>query len=187
MVYINHDYRFIVIENPKSGSTTLLDVLGRSLGLTIPRKTRLRVIHMTVKEAKLEYGCYWDLYLKISTYRDPIQRFISSAFMRVAVAHYDISYVEHGTPLDLVKLETFYLKNKSDYCYCRPQTDYIAEMDYLVHLDNFQADYNRLCVKLGIPTVSVPVLNKNPKLDKKSKNNLYNLDQMKSLYNRIYS
>jgi hypothetical protein len=181
MVYINHEYHFIVIENPKSGSTTLLDVLGRSLGITIPRKTRLRVIHMTVNEAKLEYSQYWDIYLKISTYRDPIQRFISSSFMSATVAHYDISYIEHGTPLDLSKLETFYLKNKSDYCYCRPQSDYTDNMDYLIHLDNFQEDYNILCTKLGIPTVSVSVLNKNPKLK------LYKLGQMKSLYDRIYS
>lgn len=45
MVYVNHEYRFIVIENPKSGSTTLLDALSKSLGINISRTKRCNYIH----------------------------------------------------------------------------------------------------------------------------------------------
>ena len=58
MVYINHEYRLIVIENPKSGSTTLIDVLGQSLKQKILRKTKLAFIHMTAREAKELYREY---------------------------------------------------------------------------------------------------------------------------------
>jgi len=180
MVYINHEYRLIVIENPKSGSTTLVDTLGQSLKLKIPRKTKLAVIHMTSKEAKELYKKYWDTYLKVTTYRDPLKRFISSSFMPAAIANYDISHIEHNTPLDTVKLEQFYKNRIDNYCFCRRQTDYTDDMDFLIRLDNFQEDYNLLCDRLGIEKVNVPVRNKN------TRDPLVDTDTMKEVYCRIY-
>ena len=37
MVYIDDEYRFIFIDNPKSGSTTITNALRLALGKKIPR------------------------------------------------------------------------------------------------------------------------------------------------------
>ena len=56
MVYIDHLNRIIVIENPKSGSTTLIKCLELILGLSISRKTPNHIIHTTSEDAQKMYG-----------------------------------------------------------------------------------------------------------------------------------
>jgi hypothetical protein len=95
MVYINHQYKIIVLENPKSGSTSLVKSLEKSLCVSIRSNIhRIKNIHMTVSEAKHEFAEYWDSYLKITTIRDPMKRFISYALMRSHISLYDINHIE---------------------------------------------------------------------------------------------
>ncbi len=180
MVYINHQYKIIVLENPKSGSTSLVKSLEKSLRVIIRSNiNRIKNIHMTVDEAKHEFAEYWDTYTKITTIRDPLKRFISSALMRSHIARYDISHLEHGTPLNIEKLENHYIKNKDSYCFCRSQDEYTTGMDILIHIDHFQEDYKNFCDKLGIPSIIVPHLNKN-------KNKIETDIDFKKIYNKIY-
>jgi hypothetical protein len=47
MVYINDEYKFIFIENPKSGSTSIIRTLSKSLGVPISRTPFLKNAHQT--------------------------------------------------------------------------------------------------------------------------------------------
>ena len=179
MVYIDHRYKLIVIENPKSGSTTLLKCLEESLNIKISRKTSIKRIHLQSHEAREEYKDYWDTYLKVSTYRDPLERFISSALISGVIAKYDISHLEHGTPLDIVKLENFYKTNKDTYCYCVDQCMYTTGMDFLVRVSHFQEDYDKLSDMLKVPKIQVPHLNKNSI-------GINKIIDFKLLFNKIY-
>ncbi len=160
MVFIDHEHRIIVIENPKSGSTTLIKSLELALGVKIPR-TSMKVIHATSEDARKMFSEHWDQYLKISTVRDPFERFVSSALMRAHVARYDINHIESGSPVDIDKLKENFKKYKYTYCFCRPQQQYTSGMDVLVRVDHFQEDFDALCDRLGKPRITVPHMNKN--------------------------
>jgi hypothetical protein len=180
MVYINHRYKIIVLENPKSGSTSLMKSLEKSLNINIRSNVnRNKNIHMTSFEAQKEFAEYWDIYLKITSVRDPLERFISSVLMTGNIARYDPEHLQHGTPLNVESIVKYYIKNKDKCCYCRSQNDYTTGMDILINIDNFQEDYDSLCDKLGILKISIPHLNKN-------KNKIQtDIDYLK-IYTRIY-
>lgn len=178
MVYINHEYHFIIIENPKSGSTTLLDALSKSLDVDISRKSRCNYIHLTSQEAKKDYSEYWDSYLKVTTYREPFKRFCSSVLMRNHIAHFDINHIEKGSPINFNKFLKHYQENKEKCCFCKSQEQFTNGMDYLINIDNFQEDYNTFCDKLGIPKIKVQHLNEN-------KNKKINVNLLKSIYNNL--
>ena len=163
MVYINHEYKIIVIENPKSGSTTLLDALSKSLGVDISRKSRCNYIHLTSADAKKDYLDYWDSYLKVTTYREPFKRFCSSILMRNHIAHFDIEHIETGSPINFNKFIKHYQQNKEMCCFCKSQEQFTNGVDHLIDVDNFQEDFDKLCDKLCVPKIIVPHLNKNYK------------------------
>ena len=98
MVYINHEHKIIVIENPKAGSTTLVNSIETALGVTISRKFR---------------------------------------------------------------------------------NNYTTGIDVLVHIDNFQEEFDNLCDRLNIGHIVVPHLNKNQ--------SSYITDpSLKELFDRVY-
>ena len=118
---------------------------------------------MTAQEAKHEFAEHWGTYLKITTFRDPLERFISSMLMTGNIARYDPAHLQYGTPLNVDAIEKYYIKNKDTCCYCRSQDDYTTDMDILIRISHFQEDYNSLCNKLNIPSITIPHLNKNKK------------------------
>jgi len=145
MVYINDNYKFIFIENPKSGSTSILKALERALKIKIKRETSPSMAHMTVDQVKNMCPEKWSSYLKVSTFRDPFKRFCSSINYRL---HQQKNY---RTEEDLVR----HLKNPNRCPYCRKQEDYTKECDFLIRLDTIQSDFDTFCNKIGISSVKV--------------------------------
>jgi hypothetical protein len=161
MVYINDQYRFIFIENPKSGSTSILKALSESLNIPIHRTPHLQNAHQTCDQLKEVYPDKWKKYMKVTTWRNPDQRFCSS-----------INYPRHHhlrglrTFQDLQKhLEQQYPYHSSKpFCqYCIPQEEFLKEVDFVIHLDNIQEDFDHFCFKVGIPQVTVNKINQNYK------------------------
>lgn len=181
MVYIDHQYKIIVLENPKSGSTSLIKSLEKSLRVTIRRNIhRHKNIHMTAKEAMHEFAEYWDTYLKITTLRNPLERFISSALMPGHIARYDPDHLQHETSLNADAIVKYYIKNKDSYVFCRSQDEYTTGMDVLIRIDHFQEDYDALCDRVGMPRTIVAHFNKN------NKKTGFNHIDFASIYERIY-
>ena len=65
MVYINNQFKFIFIENPKSGSTSILKTLEKALKVKIKRESSPSMAHLTVNQVKSKYPDKWNNYLKV--------------------------------------------------------------------------------------------------------------------------
>ena len=172
MVYINDQYRFIFIENPKSGSTSILKALSESLNIPINRTPHLQNAHQTCDQIKQSYPDKWDEYLKVTTWRDPYNRFCSSVnYPR----HHHLrglcnfeqmkQHIERQYPYDTLK----------PFCqYCISQEKFTDGVNFIIKTDSIQEDYNQFCLKVGIP--SVPIKNINTNNVK-----IYTEDQIKEL------
>jgi len=174
MVYINDVYRFIFIENPKSGSTAILSALSRSLGIQpIQRDLKKQNAHLTCKEVKELVGLErWNSYYKVSTYRDPLKRFLSSAnYPRHSMLRGFRTFDEYQTHLNDV------LSGKSKCQYCIPQSEYL-DVDFLIHTDTIQEGYDTVCNKIGIPSVDIKQINKNS-------TKLFDTERLTEIYNQI--
>ena len=157
MVYINDQYRFIFIENPKSGSTSILSALSQSLDIQpIQRDLKKQNAHLTCTQVKELVGQErWNSYFKVSTYRDPLKRFLSSAnYPRHSMLRGFRTFDEYQIHLNGV------IEGKSKCQYCIPHSEYL-DVDFLIHIDNMQKGYDEMCLKLGIPTVTIKIINKN--------------------------
>ena len=77
MVYIDHEHKFIFIDNPKSGSTAITNALRTALGKQIPRGSP-KEVHLTSAQIREAFPTEWAEYLKVTTWRDPVRRFASA-------------------------------------------------------------------------------------------------------------
>ena len=145
MVYINDQFKFIFIENPKSGSTSILKTLEKALKVKIKRESSPSMAHLTVNQLKSKYPEKWNRYLKVSTFRDPFRRFCSSVNYRL---HQQKNYKSEEELIN-------HLKNPKNCVYCKNQDEYTKECDLLIHLDTIQKDFDTFCKKIGIPPVTV--------------------------------
>ena len=147
MVYINDEYHFIFIENPKSGSTSILCALEKSLGQKITREILPRTAHMTSYEIKKMYPDKWEKYFKVTTFRDPFKRFCSA-----------VNYEKHEYT-DLIE----HLKCPRECPYCITQDRYTRDCDFIINIDNIQQDYNTFCDDVGIKSSIIEHRNKSKK------------------------
>ena len=182
MVYINDEYRFIFIENPKSGSTSILKVLEETLNIKIERHPRLS--HLTTYEVKQMYPEQWDSYLKISTCRNQFERWCSCMI-------YDLHGKRNTTPNGKIvevydydtldKLKT-HIQNPGNCVWCIPQDLFTENCDIILDINiNLQEQWNQLHNQLKLPGEPVTVQHKNINTDKK-----FSKDQLLPLYQMIY-
>jgi hypothetical protein len=149
MVYINDQHRFIFIENPKSGSTCILKALEKSLKNSINRPGPSKA-HLTCEQIKQQFPDKWRDYLKVTTFREPFQRFCSS-----------IRFKEHVTYYYKTEKDILYHMEKNKNCvYCLPQEHFTNGCDIVLNLDTLQTDFDNLCNVLGIETTKIKSVNK---------------------------
>ena len=157
MVYINDEYRFIFIENPKSGSTSILRALEKSLDVKIKRYFNPDLVHLTCDQVKRLYPDKWKSYFKFSTFRDPYERYCSSMNYEL---HNFIDYDKHlARPMGCV--------------YCKLQEEYTTGCDFIIHIDNIQEGYNKICETLKLNSVIVENRNKNTSVKRFDETELY--------------
>jgi len=143
MVYINRKYRFIFIENTKSGSTSILVAFEKLFKIKF---NRTHSAHKTVDQVKKEIDPeIWNTFLKVSTYRDPFDRFCSSLNFKQHV-------IKEST------LEQHMLKKNCVFCLA--QEEFTKEMDFLIKLDSFQEDFDIFCKKIGVDSILLDHANK---------------------------
>jgi hypothetical protein len=146
MVYINDQFKFIFIENPKSASSCILNGITESLNIKLRRGNPITA-HLTCQQIKELYPEKWEKYLKVSTYREPKERFNS-----VKNHHH---FKDHYTMDVLSK----HLANPNDCVYCKPQELFTESVDFLIHFDNLQQDFETFCNIIGIKPVILSVVN----------------------------
>ncbi len=151
MVYINDQFKFIFIENPKSGSTSVIKAFERIFHKPIRRNSPQQA-HLTCEQIKKKIPDKWETYLKVTTYRDPFERFCSSVYFK-----------KHQMEGRFDNIEKF-KKHKSDRCvYCLPQELFTESADFIIHLCNFQQDFDTFCQKVGIQSVKIERVNSKSK------------------------
>jgi hypothetical protein len=125
--------------------------------------------HMTSDEAKKKLGPeIWKSYLKVSTYRDPFLRFVSSANFIHPIDLDITGFAEHVKNV----------RNDTIQCvYCKDQNEFIKDMDFLIRLDYMQDDFNVFCDKIGLKT-NYKLLKANMGLEKP----FYDVEDLKRIY-----
>jgi hypothetical protein len=149
MVYINDYHKFIFIDNPKSGSTSITNALREALCVPIERGAP-KDVHLTSAQIKERWPDKWETYLKVTTFRDPFRRFCSAVNFG---SHY---FNKYSTIPELEE----HIKSQTDCVYCLPQEAFTDGCDFIIHLETVQKDFDTFCKKIGIDPVRVSVDNR---------------------------
>ena len=147
MVYINDQFKFIFIENPKCASTAIICAFNKMFNISINRQIP-PICHLTVDQIKKKYPNEWNEYFKVTTQRDPFERFCSS----INFSHHKEKYCYNLTVLEE------HLKNPR-CIYCIPQIEYTKECDYIIRTSHFQEDFDLFCKKLSLISIKLITIN----------------------------
>lgn len=141
MVFISHKHRVIFIENPRCASTTIFKAFEKVL---CEYKVRQMPddAYLTCAEVQELFPDEWRDYLKVTTYRDPFERFCST------VNHPKHSYGKYST------IKEFKRHTRRDFScvYCKDQVEFTEGCDMIIHLNTIQKDFDAVCKNLGINT-----------------------------------
>lgn len=135
---INHEYKCIFVEVPKTGSTSIRSIIGR------PAKHHLTIVEIENQVTKQQF----DEYFKFAFVRNPWDRALSLyEYILKTPKHY-----YHEQCLQFV--------NFSAYLRERPplpqQYDFLSkhgknQLNFIGRFENLQQDFNTVCDKIGIP------------------------------------
>tara|TARA_Y100001933_G_scaffold117815_2_gene117760 strand:- start:5103 stop:5753 length:651 start_codon:yes stop_codon:yes gene_type:complete len=179
---ISHKHKFIFTAIPKTGTTTIGNVLDRyvdvrygKFGWSFPGMNRNqnnshedKTRHAKLDEVKKDLFAddieTFDSYFKFTFVRNPWDRCVSSWF-------YALKRAERGSGphIDLVKkYKTFQswvgeklYKSAPDSCSCWLFDSAENQiMDFIGRFENLQEDFNTICDKIGIPHQQLPHRNK---------------------------
>jgi len=177
-MYVNHDKKFIYLENPKSGSTSILIALSQVLGVQILRNPAAENAHYTTNEAREIVGeDIWNSYYKVTTYREPLSRFISSA-----------NYPRHHRLRQINSFDEYeaHLHNVMNYnakCqYCIHQDEFTKNVDFVIRLDHVQEDFNAVCKYLKVVPCMVRKINSN-----NASKSCFPKEKLKPLYDMYFA
>ena len=148
---ISHEYKFIFIEVPKTGSTTIRSIIGR------PKKPHLDILQIKKKVTNKQFNQYF----KFGFVRNPWDRAVS-----LYNRNEGIELKNKMSFVDFIKWHNY----ATDTCIHPSQkkyqldffTDSVGELlvDFIGKLENLQEDFNTICDKIGIPKQELPHKNK---------------------------
>ena len=148
---ISHKHRFIFIEVPKTGTTTICSVLSSNCDAVQPCK------HLSIKKYKEKFSKETSSYFKFAFVRNPWDRALSL-----------YKYIVK-TPKHYYHKQCLQFVNFSAYLRERPllpqQYDFLSkhgknQLNFIGKLENLQADFDIVCDKIGIPQQQLPHHNK---------------------------
>ena len=182
MVYINDDYRFIFVENPKSGSTSIIKAIEKTLNLKIERD--IWSSHQNIYEIKEMFPEKWKEYTVISTTRNRFDRFYSCMNFephgkRTITPNGQLDYIyEYDTIPKLKK----HIENPGSCIWCLPQELFTEECDIVLDINrNLQQQWNKIHYELGFSGQPVVILNEN-----QSTTTRFTCEDLEPLYQTIY-
>tara|TARA_R100000008_G_scaffold86751_1_gene81335 strand:+ start:6683 stop:7273 length:591 start_codon:yes stop_codon:yes gene_type:complete len=160
---ISHEHKYIFIEIPKTGTTTICSVLKQ-------HEAEQPYKHLDLKQYKERYTKEYNSYFKFSFVRNPWDRVVSlysrkgdgiqkSMFRRGQQIGHGMSFEQF---VDWIELSTDTCrkptpkKNMVDFY----MVDGSIDIDFVGRLENIQEDFNIVCNKIGIPRQQLPHINK---------------------------
>ncbi|HEY2345088.1 MAG TPA: sulfotransferase family 2 domain-containing protein [Xanthomonadaceae bacterium] len=164
---ISHAHRYIFFAIPKTGTHSLRRALRPYMGdqdaeqvalfegraLPYPEIAALKHGHITAQQIRLVLGDeLFGSYFKFAIVRNPFDRFVSycafvSASVNGSFATTPRAYMKNM----LTKVRPF------DHILFRPQSEFVADadgrliVDFVGRVERLQADYDRICARIGIP------------------------------------
>lgn len=153
---ISDKHKFIFIEVPKTGTTTVCFTLSKEFDAKYPLgNTRHDGKHWDIEQYKEAYPVKFKSYFKFSFVRNPWSRVVS-LYQRNEGQQWKnkISFMEFVNWIELAT-DTCALKsvkrdpkkNMLDFF----KIDNKVEMDFIGKLENIQEDFDTVCDKIGLP------------------------------------
>ncbi len=168
------EYRCLFVHVPKTAGMSIEHVFLRLMGLTWetraplllrgnddPRLGPPRLAHLTAGEY-VTLGHLtpeqFESYFKFSFVRNPWDRIVSE-------------YKYRGYPVK-IDFKTYLFKHlpppgwTDTYCHIVPQYDFLYDeagkllVDFVGRYENLQADFDRVCARIGIPSTPLPRVNR---------------------------
>ena len=165
---INHDKMFVFVQIPKTGGTSIADLLSIN---PMPRGwdnvTKKYRQHFTISEL-IENTCLTteqsDFYFKFAFVRNPWDRLLSEYIYRKRV-HTGGLFSRISLKEMLTTKWTTRQRHMSIKQHIRPQCEYVYDnnhqlVDFIGRFENLQEDFNTICDKIGIPQQQLPYKNK---------------------------
>ena len=171
---INDKHEFIFIHTPKCGGSSIEDLLKNDSRMIRgwSEKNKVFIQHCTILQLKQLYNIKLDKYFSFTFTRNPWDRAVSDykGWFRPISPFKDI--VKGTTLKDYLLCRNGYerinhLENplgRGDHF--RSQYEYIIDehgkpiIDYVGKFETYQADFNIVCDKIGIPRQQLPHFNK---------------------------
>jgi Sulfotransferase family len=169
---ICHQYKCVFIHIPKNAGQSIEQVFLDLTGLSWKTRAELllrrndrpelgppRLAHLLAHEYVLyEYLTQeqFDTYFKFSLVRNPWSRAVSIYKYLGSSDHDFRTFVMKRLPKKLWK---------SKYWFVRPQSDFVYHdgrllTDFIGRFETIQQDFNEVCMRLGLPPINVPHINK---------------------------
>jgi hypothetical protein len=194
---INHEKKLIFIHIPKTAGTSV----HASLGVKETLLNNKFVGHKSICDYKKQYKNYWNIYLKFTVVRDPIDRFISAyKFMKMEENFWHSPNNPNKYPihehykicnsLDINQYISYLSKTTKNHSMLTvPQIFFIMdkyekiEIDYIAKYENLNNDLKKIGIdlvdRLNISTIKDK---SSIQLTKKSKKMLYDIYDMDYQY-----
>ncbi|HCS28287.1 MAG TPA: hypothetical protein DIW43_12585 [Spongiibacteraceae bacterium] len=163
---VSHRHRFIFIAIPRTGSHSLRAALVPHLAegdwqqcgrpevhvSPLPALAEIGHGHVTASQARAALGeAIWESYFTFAFVRDPADRFISSCALKVKNRE---AFLVDPKP---AIAEMIFRQGAMASPWFWPQADYICDesglvsVDFVGRFEHLQADFQRVCEKLGLP------------------------------------
>ena len=182
MVYINDEFKFIFIENPKSGSTSIIKAFEKTFDTIIERD--IFFSHQTIYEIKQMFPQQWKEYTIISTTRNRFDRFCSCMNFephgkRTITPNGKLKFVDDYNTLPKLKA---HIQNPGNCVWCMPQELFTEDCDIILNIDiDLQKQWEHVHSTLGFSGEPVLIENIN-----KSTNIKFTCEQLEPLFLLIY-
>ena len=142
---ISHKHRFIFIEVPKTGTTTICSILKNNFDAVQPYK------HLDIEQYKEKFPKETSSYFKFSFVRNPWSRVVSLYHRKEGMQmKSEMTFSEFVGWIRLAT-DTCIMPTPKKYMIDFFKIDNKLKMDFIGKFENLQEDFNTICDKIGIP------------------------------------
>ena len=180
---INHDHKFIFVHIPKTG--------GTSIEYFFTKETEVNYKHFSPLDWQKHFPKEWSNYFKFSSVRNPWDKVVSQWAMqsqRHGKENFKSfkEFVKYTTGFPL-RPQLWYLSDPKHTSH-KDIIDYVeSNINFIIRFENLQADFNKLCAKVGVNAAALPHKYDSTAIRKGRPYQEYYDTEIKDIISRIYN